>query len=169
LEMEFWIMPLHVAPVVSFDELKKCRIARPRSGMDRFNLTDVGEALIVPYLAAGHGLRFGSVDLPYPWKIELGSTTTIEAIRVGNSTFRSILKVVFDLKNGFSGSMRRMISELDRDPLETPYWDMKSWETFHRESGRTKDQLTKVDSATFEALGIKRPAKSRRMSPPDRP
>jgi hypothetical protein len=151
-------MPLHVAPVVSYEALKKNMLQRPRSGLDRFNLTEIGKRLMEWHLGSGGKVRLRDVKLPYPWKADLiGSHEPIlrmDAMRAGNSTFRSILRIEFASGNGASMAVKDMLAELGRDPLSTPYWDDKSWETFCRETGLTYEELKAQNEGTMERLGI---------------
>ncbi len=158
MELVLWIAPLHVAPVVSYEMLKAGRIDRPKSGLDRFNLTEIGEHLILPHLERGGRLRLKDVNLPFPWKAELlhgdSSVMRIDAMTAGKSTYRSMIRIAFESGNGVCDPIKEMLGRTNRDPLSTPYWDLKSWEVFHRETGLTFDDIRKVDESTIEALGL---------------
>ena len=156
MELVLWIAPLHVSPVVSYEMLRKGTIARPKSGLDRFNLTEVGHLLIVPHLSGGGSIRLKEVNLPFPWKAELlqGDTTVmhLDAMTAGKSTYRSMIRITFESGNGVGDPLKEMLGSLGRDPLSTPYWDLKSWEIFHKETGLTYEDIRSVDARTISEL-----------------
>lgn len=153
-----WIAPLHVAPVVSYEMLRKGSIERPRSGLDRMNLTEIGEMIIVPHLRKGGKVRFRDVSLPFPWKAEVmegeGTVLRMDAMTAGRSTLRSMIRFEFDAGNGISGAVKELLGGIDRDPLSTPYWDIKSWEVFHKETGLTFEDVRRTDESTIRELGL---------------
>jgi len=163
-DLELYVMPLHVAPVVSYEMLRKGRIERPLGGLDRLNLTDVGGRMVLPWLRRGGRIAVRDASLPYPWSIQLrdddGEGPDLEAIRSGDSTFRSVIKVTARQGQAALQAVSDLLDGLGRDPLETPYWDLKCWEAFHRETGLTFEDLERTDRETIEALGYQRKDRS---------
>lgn len=151
--MTMWIMPLRVAPVVSYEMLRKGSVKRPLNGLDRLNLTDVGEALIFPHLNDGGDIELRDVRLPYPWNARLKGEAelNVEAVWAGGSTFRSIFRLRFG--EGGAQKVKDMLDALDRDPLDSPYWDTPTWERFFKGTGSTKNDVSKSVNRTMKKLG----------------
>ena len=92
-------------------------------------------------------LKFGTI------RGEDGEGPDLEAIRSGDSTFRSVRKVTARSGDIAVRAISELIEDLGRDPLDTPYWDLKCWEAFHRETGLTFEDLERTDRETLEVLG----------------
>lgn len=136
-----WIIPRHVRPVVSYDKLRKNMIETARSGLDRLNLTDIGDAVLTDWITKGGFIRIESVELPFPWSASLSyhreDHARITGMMVMGSTFRSIFRLDV-LKDG--NMLDNGIGKIDRDPLISPYWNDETWKEFHIMTGITRDE-----------------------------
>ena len=132
-----WMIPVHVRPVVSLEGMRKNEIMDPSSGLDRFNLTDVGEAVFGEFRDNGAEVIAKGVEPPFPWelvfKIDKDPKASLRGMKVGPSTYRSIFKLMFfdseDVIRIIRGSMER----IGRDLLESPYWDDDTWQMFQNQ------------------------------------
>ncbi|MBN1538555.1 MAG: hypothetical protein JW939_00285 [Candidatus Thermoplasmatota archaeon] len=132
-----WLIPVHVRPVVSYEGLTGGGIRDPVTGLDRFNLTDVGEAFYRNLPSVGFHVRLKSVELPFPWEMIFSlyeePTVSLKGLRIGPSTFRSIFRLIFEDEPSVRKFVISTVMSLSRDPLESPYWDDETWEVFqHR-------------------------------------
>ncbi|MGA1822877.1 MAG: hypothetical protein ACMUIG_10160 [Thermoplasmatota archaeon] len=143
-----WIIPRHVRPVVSYDKLRKSRIETARSGLDRLNLTDIGDAVLTSWIKRGGFVRLESADLPFPWSASLSYQREDHARMTGmmimGSTFRSIFRMDV-LKNG--NILDDGIRRLGRDPLISPYWNDETWKEFHSMTGITRDEAKRQNES----------------------
>jgi hypothetical protein len=149
-----WLIPVHVRPVVSYEGLTSGLLRDPATGLDRFNLTDVGESLFKNLSSNGFDIKLKGVDLPFPWemvfKLEGEPKASLRGIRVGPSTYRSIFKLMFEEDRSTSGPVLSTVTSLGRDPLDSPYWDDVTWELF---LGQFKMDRSKVISSNRSILG----------------
>jgi hypothetical protein len=131
-----WLIPVHVRPVVSFEGLRKNEIKDPASGLDRFNMTDVGEAFFKIFKEKDADIIQKGVTLPYPWemvfKIDKEPKASLRGLKVGPSTYRSIFKLVFFEENDVNELIQRSLNEIGRNVLESPYWDDSTWQLFQK-------------------------------------
>jgi len=138
-------MPLHVRPVVSGSELRKGRVERPRSGLDRLSLTDVGKWVIEGAMSHGLTFRVKNANPPFPWVLEVSNgADVVMEVRghlLGPSTFRSIFVIRIMQAAGGKDLLRSLMGTIDRDPLSSPYWDMETWSVLESRLGLTRDEL----------------------------
>jgi hypothetical protein len=131
-----WLIPVHVRPVVSFEGLKRNEIIDPAMGLDRFNLTDVGDAFFQVFNEAGADIITKGVELPFPWemvfKVDKEPKASLRGLKVGPSTYRSIFKLVFFEGDDLNGLIRNILDRIGRDTLESPYWDDGTWQLFQK-------------------------------------
>jgi hypothetical protein len=131
--------------VVSFEGLRKKELKDPATGLDRFNLTDVGEAFYTSYSENGADIILKGVDLPFPWemvfKINNEPKASLRGLKVGPSTYRSIFKLLFFEEDDVRTIIRRSLDLIGRDVLESPYWDDITWQQFQKQFKLTKDQV----------------------------
>ena len=143
----FFILPLHVRPVVSYTKLKKKNsLERARSGLDRLNLTDVGERILSTWIGEGGFVKMGKSELPFPWSATL-STMKVERARISGimvqgTTYRSVFRI--DIPDPIS-LLKRTLDDFDRNPLESPYWDSETWMKFHSATGITKKKAKEMN------------------------
>jgi hypothetical protein len=151
-----WLIPLHVRPVVSYDSIQGGTLADPPSGLDRFNLTDVGEAFFNTFQENGGVLRFKGVSLPFPWemvlKINGESKASLRGVKVGPSTYRSMFKLAFFEEEEVCSIIGAALEKLNRDPLESPYWDEETWEKFFKMMKISKAKIEESNGRTLAGL-----------------
>jgi hypothetical protein len=140
-----WLIPLHVRPVISYEGLIRSVLRDPATGLDRFNLTDVGEAFFRNLSSSGFDLKIKGVDLPFPWemifKLHGEPKVSLRGIRVGPSTYRSIFKLIFEEEGTVSGLVLSTVRSMGRDPLDSPYWDDSTWEIFQGQFKMDRDSI----------------------------
>jgi len=146
-----WLIPVHVRPVVSYEALTGGVIRDPASGLDRFNLTDVGEAFHRNLPSGGFQVRLKSVELPFPWEmifsIQGEQKASLKGLRIGPSTFRSIFRLIFEDERFVREQVISTVRTLSRDPLDSPYWDDETWEIFQNRFRMSRASV--VDSNHF--------------------
>ncbi|MGA1792905.1 MAG: hypothetical protein ACMUHM_03050 [Thermoplasmatota archaeon] len=144
-----WLIPVHVRPVISYDGLLEGNLKDPASGLDRFNLTDVGEAFYKTFRENGAELKLKSVELPFPWemvfKVDGDPKASLRGIKVGPSTYRSIFKLLYSDEGPVRNMVRDCLSSIERDPLDSPYWDDANWQTFQKLLRMSRDSIVKAN------------------------
>lgn len=160
-----WIIPVHVRPVVSIEGLEKGRIETPNSGLDRLNLTDVGEAFLRNLGTIGAETKIKGVDSPFPWEIVFRSNgqavASLRGVLVGSSTFRSSFKLIFDYGERTGQAVRSSVEDLGRGLLESPYWDDENWLLFSKVAKMTRKEVETSNEEVLRSLGIKAPYRAR--------
>jgi len=139
------MIPVHVRPVVSFDSLKKKELKDPTTGLDRFNLTDVGKALFTAFDERKADLVLKGVELPFPWEIVFKMNNepqaSLRGMKVGPSTYRSIFKLLFFDNEEVLSIIKRSLELVGRDVLRSPYWDDITWQAFQKQFRLSKDEV----------------------------
>ncbi|MFW3146301.1 MAG: hypothetical protein ACMUIE_05770 [Thermoplasmatota archaeon] len=160
-----WIIPVHVRPVVSIEGLEKGRLETPNSGLDRFNLTDVGEAFLDQFRTKGAEFKIKGVESPFPWEIVFKTNgqpvASLRGVIVGSSTFRSAFKLVFDNGPETSTIIGSALKELGRELLESPYWDDENWQIFMKMLKLTREEVESNNGKVLESIGLKAPYRAR--------
>lgn len=155
-EVSLWIIPIHVRPVVSYENMKrKNKLTSAKTGLDRLNLTDVGEKILGTWIQGGGSVDLLDADLPYPWKASLRRSSVeyarMSGMVVGGSTFRSIFHMrIFDNED----HLIKGIKLLKRGPLDSPYWKSETWRNFQTITGMSRDHVSKINGHTLKELGI---------------
>ena len=149
-----FIIPLHVRPVVSYDKLKrKNSLKRARSGLDRLNLTDVGQTIFSTWKKGGGYIKMGKCDLPFPWSGVLSRMNVeyarITGIMVQGTTYRSIFRI--DITKS-SPLLKGSVMDLDRDLLDSPYWRDDTWNKFYRMTGITRAGAENMNQDTMKGI-----------------
>lgn len=149
-----WVIPMHVRPVISLNALLDGRIREPSTGMDRFNLTDVGDIFFRLFRERKAEVRLKNVEPPFPWEmvfmINDGPNVSIRGIKVGPSTYRSIFKMVHTGENEVKSIISIGLRSLGRDPLDSPYWNDENWQLFQKRFRLTRDAIVS-DNNSFQA------------------
>lgn len=131
-----WLIPVHVRPVISFEGLGRNEIRDPASGLDRFNLTDVGDAFFTVFRDMGAEIISKGVELPFPWelvfKIDKEPVASLRGLKVGPSTYRSIFKLIYFEGEDVNKMIRSSIDLIGREVLKSPYWDDATWQLFQK-------------------------------------
>jgi len=140
-----WMIPVHVRPVISHDGLLGGSLKDPSSGLDRFNLTDIGEVFYRTFKEKGAEVRLKNVELPFPWemvfKFDGEPKASLRGIHVGPSTYRSIFKLIHFGDPPVVKMVKDCLSSLERDPLESPYWDDANWQLFQNIIKLSRDSI----------------------------
>ena len=149
-----FIIPLHVRPVVSYEKLKKKNsLKRARSGLDRLNLTDVGQTIFSTWKEGGGFIKMGRCDLPFPWSALLSKNRVeyarITCIMVQGTTYRSIFRI--DITKP-SPLLKGSVRDLDRGLLDSPYWRDDTWNKFHRMTGITREGAENMNVETMKGI-----------------
>lgn len=153
---EIWIIPLHIRPVVSHDSIKKGLIQRPRNGLDRLTLTEVGDIAIKEYQQFSLSMKLRKASPPFPWEMVFHDkgieVSHLTGHFIGPSTFRSIFRFRF-LEDTSGGSLARSLcGKIDRDPLMSDYWNDDTWNRFMKKTGRSKNEITGFNQQILECL-----------------
>lgn len=151
-----WVIPIHIVPVVSHEALQEGRISTPTSGLDRFNLTDVGDTFYRNFIDIGADVRFKGVKNPFPWEMVFKKDgepiASLRGMIVGSSTFRSIFKLVFFPEPQVNGAVRNSLEELGRNPTYSRYWNTDTWKEFQKISKLTKEDLMETNERIISSL-----------------
>jgi len=151
-----WLIPVHVRPVVSFDGIGKKEIKDPSSGLDRFNLTDVGDAFFFVFKENGAEIISKGVDLPFPWelvfKVDREPKASLRGMKVGPSTYRSIFKLIFFEADDVNQMIRRSLDIIGRDILDSPYWDDATWQLFQKQYKLSRNEVIKTNDMALKKL-----------------
>jgi hypothetical protein len=149
-----WLIPVHVRPVVSYEGLSTGVLRDPTTGLDRFNLTDVGEAFFRNLPPMGFDIKLKGVDLPFPWEMVFkhhgDPKASLRGVRIGASTFRSIFKLLFENEEAIRETVLSTIGSLERDPLDSPYWDDETWEVFQYQFRMDKASVKDSNKSVIE-------------------
>ncbi|MGA1820185.1 MAG: hypothetical protein ACMUHU_04160 [Thermoplasmatota archaeon] len=144
-----WLIPVHVRPVISYDGLLRGNLEDPASGLDRFNLTDVGEAFYKTFHGNGAEIRLKNLELPFPWemvfKVEGDPKASLRGVKVGPSTYRSIFKLLYSDEAPVREMVRESLSLIGRDPLDSPYWDDVNWQLFQGALKLSRDSIVRAN------------------------
>ncbi|MFO8051537.1 MAG: hypothetical protein R6V01_07560 [Thermoplasmatota archaeon] len=151
-----WIVPLRIVPVVSFQKLLKGEMKNPSTGLDRLNLTDVGEAVYGNMTGAGTRVKFKGVKNPFPWemvfRMKNEQKVSLTGVMIENSTFRSIFKLMFIPEKEVRELIKRSISTIDRDLLVSPYWDSGTWDRFSSLAKLSREQVIQNNENIVSSL-----------------
>ena len=146
-----WLIPVHVRPVVSYEGLTKGVVRDPSSGLDRFNLTDVGEVFYGTFRSRGGEVKFKNIDLPFPWemvfKFKGEPKASLRGIKVGPSTYRSIFKLVHFDDPGVNEIIGECLSDLGRDPIDSPYWDDANWQLLQKQLRISRNTIVSTNGS----------------------
>ncbi len=131
--------------MVSFDSIKKGKIERPKSGLDRFTLTEIGEPVIIFSKRTDLSLKVRGANPPFPWEMAFSSrgveVAHLNGHFIGPSTFRSIFRFRYLPGTEGEAMANHLIKVLDRDPLRSDYWDNDTWARFTNKVGSTKVEI----------------------------
>ncbi|MBN1540369.1 MAG: hypothetical protein JW939_09515 [Candidatus Thermoplasmatota archaeon] len=162
-----WLIPIHVRPVISFNALLDGKVREPSNGMDRLNLTDVGDIFFNLFRDSKARVRLKNVEPPFPWEMVFWmngeAKVSLRGIKVGPSTYRSIFKMVHNREDEVISIISAGLRSLGRDPLDSPYWNDENWQLFQKMFRLTRDAIDS-DNNSFHAPDIFRtpcPARSR--------
>ena len=151
-----WLIPVHVRPVVSFEGLGNGEVKDPTTGLDRFNLTDIGDVLFRQFTAIGAEIVFKGVELPFPWeivfKINKEPKASLKGLKVGPSTYRSIFKLIFFEGDDVYTIIKDCLDEIGRDVLDSPYWDDPTWQQFQKVYKLQRDKVIGTNAETIKKL-----------------
>ncbi|MEA3558083.1 MAG: hypothetical protein U9R75_02415 [Candidatus Thermoplasmatota archaeon] len=140
-----WLIPLRIIPVVSHEKLAKGSLGTPTSGLDRFNLTDVGDAFYRTWTRGRAKIILKGVQEPFPWemvfKVDGDPKASLRGMLVGSSTFRSIFKLTYSPEDGVKLLVKGSLDLLDRDLANSKYWDDTTWEQFRNLTGLSMEQV----------------------------
>ncbi|MBN1389185.1 MAG: hypothetical protein JXA22_00930 [Candidatus Thermoplasmatota archaeon] len=153
----YWIIPIHVRPVISYNAIMDGRITGPSSGMDRFNLTEVGDLILGHFRDNGAEMRLKNVEPPFPWemifRMDGEAKASLLGLKVGPSTFRSIFKLLHTGEPGVVSIISDSLSSLGRDPLDSPYWGDAEWQSFQKMYRLTRDRIASDNSSLWSLPG----------------
>ena len=140
--------------MVSHDLLKRGVLDKPKNGMDRLTLTEVGEYVVTAYKEIGLSMKLRKTSPPFPWEMAFYENgleiSQLTGHFIGPSTFRSIFRLRY-LK-GTSGMKlaEYIIDHLDRDLLVSDYWKDDTWNRFTNKTGLSRKEVIGSNDDSME-------------------
>ncbi len=143
-------MPLHIRPVVSLESLKKGEMDRPRNGMDRLTLTEVGELVIQSNDTIGLKMKLRKTSPPFPWEMAFThqglEVAQLTGHFIGPSTFRSIFRLRYLEDTKGETLAMFLINNIERDMLGSDYWNDDTWDRFSKKTGLSRNEVIASNS-----------------------
>lgn len=147
MDVWVWMIPNHMRPSHSIKGLKRGAFERSHSFRDRIYLTDVGDALWraaeVSGAPASFTLRSHRQYMITKAEISAGDITIdIEGHRLGMSSWTHAFRV--NVKGGDrTGALflDKVLGNLGRVPIDSPYWGANEWETIRNTYRITRDAM----------------------------
>lgn len=154
--MDIWVIPHHIRPVVSYDMIRKGRSERPKSGLDRLTLTEVGLSVFERSRNNGIEMKIRRANPPFPWEMAFSRSGVeiahLQGHFIGPSTFRSIFRFRWVEDTEGSALARKLVDDLGRDPLHSEYWNMDTWSRFSRKTGLTRNEVLELNRGSLSLL-----------------
>jgi hypothetical protein len=142
--------------VVSYDQLKKGKVERPRSGLDRLTLTEVGSYVFDISRKMVMEMKLRRANPPFPWEMAFFDSDVeishLDAYFIGPSTFRSIFRFSFLEGTRGKAMASSLIQNLDRDPLNSDYWNMDTWARFKKNTGLSMNEVIELNENSMRRL-----------------
>jgi hypothetical protein len=77
---------------------------------------------------------------------------SLRGLKVGPSTYRSIFKFIFFEGDEVNGMIRSALGEIERDILDSPYWDDTTWQMFQESYRLSRRSVIESNDACLERL-----------------